>query len=502
MGLIYIIHLPNGKKYIGQHNTNNINKRKNSHKRSYKAFCEKISSKNEIPKGYCTALYSAFKKYTFNKCIFVILENNIANEKLNSLEDEYILSINTLSPNGYNLKLNNNDTLITFSNETLERMSISQSNVFKENLHKYRKKHDELEGVPQFVTFFESGGIRGYRINNHPNCSFKQFTDAITPILELKQQMLNFLKECEKTPYITMQKEKHFNGIPKGIQEQNPGKFLVCFTYKSIKYTKFFGLLERDKNLIDAINYMEITKKSLENNDKNLVEKVEIKSSKIGSEIKKGDNIPKGITERSTGYVVDFSHKKQRYTKTFIKSSISKEENLKLAIEYMTNKRVEVLNNTITEEPLKETLYQSNIKIKKEKNIPPGIIEHDNGYIVKFSYECKLYQRSFIISSNSKETNFELAQEWMQIRKQELLNNLPSSSKSNCDIKKEKNIPKGIQELQNGYLARIQGKNKSSKTFSKPTNTKEENLRLAIKWLNENKNIIKNKLKEKGSETK
>lgn len=336
MGLIYIIHLPSGKKYIGQHNTENINKRKQSHLSAFNTF---YKTKKNVG---CIALYHAFQKYSIKKCIWVVLENNIPKEQLNEKEDDYILTLNTLSPNGYNLKLNNSNGSIIFSPETLERMSISQSKVFEENLHKYRKKHKELDGVPQFVTYFESGGIRGYRIHNHPNCSFKQFTDDIDngiPVLELKEQMLNFLKQCEKTPYITTQQSKLIIGIPKGIQEQKPGKFLVCFSYNSIKYTKFFGVNTRDKNLMNAIEWMENKRECLKNSH---VDKFDGNISKSNTGTKKGINIPKGILEKPTGYVVQFAFKKKKYSKTFSKSSNTKEDNLRLATEWMDNKKKEI----------------------------------------------------------------------------------------------------------------------------------------------------------------
>ena len=118
-----------------------------------------------------------------------------------------------MAPNGYNLKLNGRySDMHAYSDESRKRMSISQSKVFKTKLHKYRKKHKELEGVPQHVTYFEYGGVRGYRILRHPNCPFKEFTHATIPVAELKKQMLEFLKKCESKAYVTTQKRKQETG--------------------------------------------------------------------------------------------------------------------------------------------------------------------------------------------------------------------------------------------------------------------------------------------------
>lgn len=276
MGLLYLTVSPSKKGYVGQHNSNDFEARKQSHKYRYDSFLKElvILEDNRIkypdkewpkfPLGYCTALLLAFKKYGIENFTWSILETNVALELLNDLEDKYIIEHNTLSPNGYNLKLNNNSGgSSSFSLETLERMSISQSKVFETKLHKYRQNHEELEGVPRHVTFFESGGIRGYRIHNHPNCPSKDFTSATTPVPELKEQMLSFLKKCETTPFKSVQRCKAETDVPKGMTEQSPGKFLIQFAYKGTRYTKFFGNPPREKALADATIWMANKRKEL-----------------------------------------------------------------------------------------------------------------------------------------------------------------------------------------------------------------------------------------------
>jgi len=80
----------NGKKYVGQ--TTNLRRRIRGHK-----------SHNQ--KRGCSAFYRAIEKYGYDNFTFAILQEGITTrEELNRLEGEYIDRLNTLAPNGYNLK--------------------------------------------------------------------------------------------------------------------------------------------------------------------------------------------------------------------------------------------------------------------------------------------------------------------------------------------------------------------------------------------------------------
>lgn len=74
MGVIYLVTSPSGKQYIGQHHTEDLKKRKNTHFLSYKKFIRKKllleienqhgSEHTKTPKGgYCVALFNAFAKH-------------------------------------------------------------------------------------------------------------------------------------------------------------------------------------------------------------------------------------------------------------------------------------------------------------------------------------------------------------------------------------------------------------------------------------------------------
>lgn len=271
MGLVYKCISPNGKTYIGQHNTNTFNRRKYTHYKNYNRFLRQrcmnellIKFNNNIqliPKGFCTALYNAFFKYGINNFKWDIIQEDIPLSQLNEVEDRYIIQYNSLSPTGYNLKLNNHSKCI-YSDETLMRMTNGHKYSMDRNLNKYRSNKEELQGLPKHITFFTHNTIRGYRIHNHPLCKNKQFADSNTDIVVLKQQVIDFLANL-KVRYKTHREIKADNGIPKGVIEQKPGAFLGCFSKNKHRYTKYFSKGTKDENLKAAINWLNITKHNL-----------------------------------------------------------------------------------------------------------------------------------------------------------------------------------------------------------------------------------------------
>jgi hypothetical protein len=63
--------------------------------------------------------------------------------------------------------------------------------------------------------------------------------------------------------YIPDTKKKVDKGIPKGITETKPGRFLVQFTKDKVRYVKFFSAEPRKQALQDAIEWMHNKKESL-----------------------------------------------------------------------------------------------------------------------------------------------------------------------------------------------------------------------------------------------
>ena len=91
MGYIYsITHIDSGKKYVGQTTQSDVNKRWTQHK-----------NYNSKSTGIC--LSNAIKKYGADKFKFQII-CICFDEDCNIYEEQYITRLNTLAPNGYNLR--------------------------------------------------------------------------------------------------------------------------------------------------------------------------------------------------------------------------------------------------------------------------------------------------------------------------------------------------------------------------------------------------------------
>ena len=91
MGYIYsITHIDSGKKYVGQTTQGDVNKRWTQHK-----------NYNSKSTGIC--LSNAIKKYGADKFKFQII-CICFDEDCNIYEEQYITRLNTLAPNGYNLR--------------------------------------------------------------------------------------------------------------------------------------------------------------------------------------------------------------------------------------------------------------------------------------------------------------------------------------------------------------------------------------------------------------
>jgi group I intron endonuclease len=92
MGYIYLVtNLVNGKRYVGQSTCDDIKKRWDTHHRMRK-------------KCLGSAIYRAYQKYGIDKFKYQII-CICFDEDCNRFEEEYIRKYNTITPNGYNMKL-------------------------------------------------------------------------------------------------------------------------------------------------------------------------------------------------------------------------------------------------------------------------------------------------------------------------------------------------------------------------------------------------------------
>lgn len=334
-----MIELPNGKRYVGQHNGDNLNKRKSGHLQNFRKF--KRDAENNVEyKGCCSALYAAICDYSFEDCTWEVIHNNVPADDLNTMENNCINQFNTMVPNGYNQRTNISKLpkkQITI--ETRQKMSNSQSKVYDTNLENYRRNKDELKDLPKHVIFIKKGERRGYRVVDHPHCQLKDFLSSTESIQSLKQKVIDFLKEIENKPHISTYAAKAEKGIPKGILERPKG-FEVQYWQASKRFNKTFTNPNHSKqeNLELATEWLSQLKEALQNNDDAKLATLVSNSNQT----KAASGIPTGITKCTGGYRVGFNHNKVRHSKSFTSKSMTDEQKLASAIEWMTSKKAEL----------------------------------------------------------------------------------------------------------------------------------------------------------------
>lgn len=106
---VYVHTSPIGKSYVGQ--TSRYNKRCYEHK-TYKG-------------SGCPVFRNAIKKYGWDNFTHTVVDDNLSLSVANELEEFLIQEMNTIVPNGYNLRSGGMNS--THSIESIEKMRIAQS---------------------------------------------------------------------------------------------------------------------------------------------------------------------------------------------------------------------------------------------------------------------------------------------------------------------------------------------------------------------------------------
>ena len=168
-GLIYKITSPSGKMYIGQ-TTGKLNRRISRH----------------ATESGCVAMKRAMDKYGRENMKCDVIEENIPLEQLDDYEMYWIDELNTLSPNGYNLKTGGGRPL--FSEESKERMR---------EVHRTRKiERDGYLGNVHRVN--KNGFMPRITINgkeeNLSHHSFKTREEAVNILIQYTEDPDNFIK--------------------------------------------------------------------------------------------------------------------------------------------------------------------------------------------------------------------------------------------------------------------------------------------------------------------
>lgn len=189
-GHIYKITSLSGKLYIGQAVCVLSSGRNYGYLKRWQGHV--IESNNN--RGFCRVLDNAIRKYGHESFIVELIEEidiNILNER----EEYWIEKLNTLSPNGYNLRTGSSKGSRE-SEETKEkkRQSMYGKNKGKQ-LPKMDRKREEDKDLPKYLrSYYDSSGKSGYRISNHPVLQDRTFVSKKLTMEEKLVLALEYLK--------------------------------------------------------------------------------------------------------------------------------------------------------------------------------------------------------------------------------------------------------------------------------------------------------------------
>ena len=250
MGFIYKITSPSLKVYIGQ-----------TIKTIEKRWKEHIEDATNINKDHCKALNQAIRKYNIDDFTNEILLE-CDDELLDEYEIKYINEYNSLTPNGYNIKLGGSSG--KHSEETKLKISeSSKGRIVTESTKIKMMKSKKTSTLPMYLLEFKRDTkVVGYRICNHPMGPERKFADK-TQSLESKLEkaliyltMLNQLTTPIKVIPRTLPQYLQKNG--KGYRVKYPDTKVKHFVSTSItneeNYNKAVLYLESLKEKVQRLN--------------------------------------------------------------------------------------------------------------------------------------------------------------------------------------------------------------------------------------------------------
>ncbi len=200
MGLIYMRVSPSGGKYIGQTTRDE--------KIRWKEHCDEAYNKNDSQ--YNSILSQAIRKYGPDNFTVIILEDNIAQEDLNTKEIEYIKQYQTFyidNPNGYNMTLGGHSGPFKYTDEYILSLWASGKTIKEiknENHINYNNLSDRLKGLGitkeeiNQRAYLNNNSKRKriiqYDLNNNYIKTFNSITDAAQ---EIKSNTTNISAVCK-----------------------------------------------------------------------------------------------------------------------------------------------------------------------------------------------------------------------------------------------------------------------------------------------------------------
>ena len=300
-GIIYKLTSPSpsNKMYIGQ-TVESAKKRWNGHKNAAARFEKYIEENGEEPvKAGCRLLNKAIIKYGFDKFQKEVI-GEFPEDDLDEKEQYYIQFYDTLAPKGYNLITGGNSNK-QLSEET--KIKISDSLRERPDTSVYRKS-EETKNLPKYLHLYKENGIvKGYQINDHPDCEKKTFADKNKTKEENLQDAKNYLNGLddgtithnpEDISY--RKKSEETKDLPEYInrREDTNGKIV----YRILKHPKCGSKTFNDPNKTEEENLQD-TLDYLYNLDNEIIEHEP--SRKAPTIHKKSENLPTFLSYRDYG---------------------------------------------------------------------------------------------------------------------------------------------------------------------------------------------------------
>jgi hypothetical protein len=231
--------------YIGQ--SVDLHRREIGHGSDFKAYMD--GRRDET----CTALYDAMNKYgpeSFKIKILIECDHRLLDE----MEQYFILTHNTLHPNGLNLTTGGKSGYTVCE---LTRERIRQGTIMARlcSPDKYRS-HDPSKGLPKHMSFMETykGNRKAFNICRHPLCLRKVFPCTDDNIDTVREEAIAWLQDLERdgVPY-KPEKRTDASGeeLPRGIKT---GQYIVQVSRNKKPYYKKSDALQEAKDYLDWVN--------------------------------------------------------------------------------------------------------------------------------------------------------------------------------------------------------------------------------------------------------
>lgn len=233
MGFIYKIVTPSGKGYIGQ-TIQPVDKRWKQH----------IDAASREYKDNCKVLNRAIRKYGSKHCVVTILEE-CKDEELDTKEQQYIQTHNTMVPHGMNIKFGGK----TGKHNEISKKLISQSLLGRQVSNETRLKLS-LTTNPNLPMYMIKTK-HGYRVCNHPMGPEKKFISKTKSMDYNFQRGMDYLNKLNilTEPMIVYKviKEVYIQKHKNGYCVKYPNTKPKYFVSKSKKAEELYSL---------ALNYL------------------------------------------------------------------------------------------------------------------------------------------------------------------------------------------------------------------------------------------------------